>query len=571
MASKSKIKGYLILLVILAGLSISSVVVALVGFDIGWNYAQKRLKFDVKVPKLIDDYKPLANHTFVVLIDGLRYDIAMKVVQEGKGILANIYNDGFWVENARTILPSLSPAVRDSLITATSPIIHGYTGYGVEKTELPLEIDFNVFKIAKDYGYTTAVVTDPLVYGVFHQWIDVVVDNRWVDDEVTHKDLKDYVEKNQIPNLAFVCYVETDEAGHAYGVGDEYYEVAKNASIYIKEDYELLANKTNNDLIFIVFSDHGHIDKGGHGGSEPEVLHIVLGFYGKNVKSERFSERVMVYQIGATVSFIMGIPLPKYTLLPPIYEAFNASDRRIAGYAIHFAHLKINQIIGISEAYGSLTEVKDKVNSLNSTLTEAYDAYKSGDYSKAFSKAKEVYDAAIPIFDSLLDKVVSGIVLQRVAISVFIIIVLSVFITIIGRRYHMLYDFALGPILYGLSFVIFVILLYSSGEWISMSFDLTISYFIEGIIATFIASLALLYLSHKNIIRKYNPLVTVATSVASGFLLEILILFIYGILADAPLILNNAYFAAYIAIVAAMGSIGYYLSLILNEFMFRER
>jgi len=564
-----KIKGYIILLVILIGLSLSSVIVALVGFDIGWNNAQKRLKFDVEVPRLIDEYKPLTNHTFIVLIDGLRYDVATQIVKEGEGILADIYNNGFWAENASTILPSLSPAVRDSLMTATVPAIHGYTGYGVEDRELPLEIDFNIFKIAKDHGYTTAVVTDPLVYGVFHQWIDVAVDSEWVDDEVTHKDLKDYVEKNQIPNLAFVCYVETDEAGHAYGVGEEYYEVAKNASIYIKEDYKLLTNKTNNDVLFIVFSDHGHIDKGGHGGSEPEVMHIVIGFYGKNVRSSRFSERIMVYQIGATVSFVMGIPLPKYTLLPPIFEAFNVSEQRIAGYAIHFAHLKINQIRGISEAYGYLNEVKDDINSLNSTLTEAYSAYDDGDYPKAFNKAKEVYEVAIPLFNSLLEKAISGIILQRIAISVFIIIVLSVFITVVGRKYGILYDFVLGTILYGISFAIFIALLYALGDRISMSFSLTILYFIEGIIASFIASLMLLYLSNKNIIRRYNPLITVITAVSSGFLLEVLILFTYGVLAGAPLLLNDAYFAVYIAIVAAMGPIGYYLSLILNEFIFK--
>ena len=79
----------------------------------------------------------------------------------------------------------------------------------------------------------------------------------------------------------------------------------------------------------------------------------------------------------------------------------------------------------------------------------------------------------------------------------------------------------------------------------------------------------LLYLSNKNIIRRYNPLITVITAVSSGFLLEVLILFTYGVLAGAPLLLNDAYFAVYIAIVAAMGPIGYYLSLILNEFIFK--
>ena len=561
-SKKEVISIAIILLISLSGLALTLFTLNV------WDVTQKGILFNVDVPKLPAEYKPIANHTVVVLIDGLRYDTALRIAKEGKGILSTIYNEGAWFEKVETVFPSISPVVRASALTATLPEIHGYTGYGVENYNLSLNLDFNVFKLAGERGYTTAIIADPLAGGEFWKWVDEVIENKWLLDEEVHNLFINLIEKGDLPNLIYVCYVDTDTAGHKYGgISSEYYNTALNASIFIEEDFEKFYNATNGDAIFIVFSDHGHTDKGGHGGTEREVMHSFLGFIGKNVIKAHIYEEIKIYQIGATVSFILGIPLPKYSILPPIFDAFNTSAERVAGYKIHFAHLKINQIRGLAEEIGRLSDVEGRISELNSTLSEAYKAYGDGNYTLAESLADGIIQEAVIIFNKLLSSAIFNKILIKVGIVALLIGLTSILLAVIGKRYNILYSIAGGSALYLISLILFIILFLAVGESFSMSGRPIFSSLIIGIISGLIAYLFILYLSKSGRISEIKPHVAIPIATLAGFLVQLSLFIISGIISIEPLEIQYAFTGIVLEIVSVGIIIGYGISLILaNKF-----
>jgi hypothetical protein len=74
--------------------------------------------------------------------------------------------------------------------------------------------------------------------------------------------------------------------------------------------------------VVIVTSDHGHIDTGGHGGDEPEVMKTPLVIAGQNVRhtSDIVAQQV---DIAPTICGLLGIPVPSMNQGNFLAEAFD--------------------------------------------------------------------------------------------------------------------------------------------------------------------------------------------------------------------------------------------------------
>ena len=103
-----------------------------------------------------------------------------------------------------------------------------------------------------------------------------------------------------------------DAAGHAHGgASPRYREAAESA------DRALARALARVDLAHdavIVTADHGHTDRGGHGGLEPEVVHVPFVAAGAGIAPGTTPVDAHLIDIAPTVAALLGVPAPGHGL-----------------------------------------------------------------------------------------------------------------------------------------------------------------------------------------------------------------------------------------------------------------
>ena len=103
-----------------------------------------------------------------------------------------------------------------------------------------------------------------------------------------------------------------DSAGHAHGGASPDYRTAAEIA-----DHALARALGRVDLsqdTIIVTADHGHTNRGGHGGVEPEVLTVPLVLAGAGIKPGATADDAHLIDIAPTVATLLGIPAPGHGL-----------------------------------------------------------------------------------------------------------------------------------------------------------------------------------------------------------------------------------------------------------------
>ncbi|TDE09913.1 alkaline phosphatase family protein [Jiangella asiatica] len=80
------------------------------------------------------------------------------------------------------------------------------------------------------------------------------------------------------PGLGYVYFLDCDHTAHHFGaLSDEYLRAIHEVDAAIGTILEAVRARPgydDEDWLFLAVTDHGHVDAGGHGGSEPEVRQI---------------------------------------------------------------------------------------------------------------------------------------------------------------------------------------------------------------------------------------------------------------------------------------------------------
>jgi len=451
-----------IALVILLGLNFA---VARVTND-EWFYRPKPVEFSVERPQLVESFEPLVDNVVLAVVDGARYDIAMQIVRERQGLFYEGYSNGAWFENSKTVIPSLSWPSRASVITATKPTFHGIVANEMEQLQIS-----NMLQIGQEKDLNQTLIAEDSMYDAAADWVPGIAPYWKSGDKGLHGLLTHFIEDNSshFPDLLFYTYVETDDVGHKTGVSSTYYESVRNASIYLEEDYEEMLSQGLDDTIFIVFSDHGHTDIGGHGCSEPEVMHNIFFMYGNSVNKGRYNQSVGIQQIGATASYILGIELPLYTDLPPIFDAIEAPESRKAAYMLYYADLKTRQVDGFAASIGQSGKFQKDIAELNDALQDAYDMYDKENYSQAYVLSQQVGTKAYSMFEELENTMIEKAIVVRSLWIALLAIATTTMVVLVARRYKILKQAAAGLGALLIYYTIYLGLSYASGFGLSMS------------------------------------------------------------------------------------------------------
>jgi arylsulfatase A-like enzyme len=191
---------------------------------------------------------------------------------------------------------------------------------------------------AQAEGLTTAMVQEAGGPKLFEQCLDSPIfpeipkdDRRTADDIILEESLAALQEE---PNLLWIHFSGSDWSGHHYGgASEEYRQFAREIDTRIAKIAEAM---DLDSAVLIVNSDHGHIDTGGHGGWEEEVVSAPLVIAGEGIKPGSYGE-VEQANIAPTVAALLGSPIPTHNQGQPMYDLLDMPLQASAERAVDVA------------------------------------------------------------------------------------------------------------------------------------------------------------------------------------------------------------------------------------------
>jgi len=110
-----------------------------------------------------------------------------------------------------------------------------------------------------------------------------------------------------------------DVAGHGFGgASEQYREAARFADVTLDL---LLGDLDLEATTLMVTADHGHTDRGGHGGLEPVVVEVPLILVGGGIDRTASIDGVMLQDVAPTAARLLGVGAPGHALGRTLTEA----------------------------------------------------------------------------------------------------------------------------------------------------------------------------------------------------------------------------------------------------------
>lgn len=248
-------------------------------------------------PPLLGPAPPrLARRVVLVLVDGLRLDSSY-----GRPFLDRLRAAGIDA-SARSHFPTISLPNYVSVVTGMEPRWSGVRTNGFAR---PVRLD-SVMARARAAGLRVAYVAHrsgelPLM---FPEALDEGGLAPWPGG--TERALANALGRGD--ELILWWIEDVDEAGHRFGAATPEYRTAAR-----RVDQRLEALLASLDLerdAIVVVADHGHVDQGGHGGMEEEVVNVPLVLAGAGVRPGATLLDARLIDVAPTVAALLGLPAP---------------------------------------------------------------------------------------------------------------------------------------------------------------------------------------------------------------------------------------------------------------------
>ncbi len=260
----------------------------------------------------------LAQRVVLVVIDGLRLDAFQQMS------LVERYRPSASLWRAYVGEPSLSYPGWTTILSGAPPEISGVTTNWYEGT---VRVD-HLFAAAKRSGRATAAAGHPgwamLFAGSLDEFVSVP-DPAYTDLSAIHDTSVAVTAAGtrflQGPAaLVLLHYPAPDLMAHGSGATSQPYR--DSVRLIDGELTRLLQGVDLTSTAVVITADHGHIDRGGHGGREAVVTTVPLMFLGAGVEPGEGLEARQA-DIAPTVAAILGLPLPAHSIGRPLIEALH--------------------------------------------------------------------------------------------------------------------------------------------------------------------------------------------------------------------------------------------------------
>lgn len=270
---------------------------------------------------------PSGKRVCLIIIDGLRYD-TVKKMSFLNGITETQY--GFKFKSICS-LPSLSRPGYERILTGSDTEINGINSNNMHIPSLTPGLPM----LCKRRGLKTSVCGYYWIFELFPFQSDNSYCYYIRDGKTFEK--SHMILKKTVPDFIIVHPMSLDNAGHAFGgLSMEYADEAVKIDKEVEKLWELSRKM---GYIFIVTSDHGHLDSGGHGGGSKAEIETPLIFIAENIGSLNLNtSKLEVHQrdIAPTICSVLGIPKTVYMTGNSLIEDKNMQDMRtkFSGYMV---------------------------------------------------------------------------------------------------------------------------------------------------------------------------------------------------------------------------------------------
>ena len=304
---------------------------AVVLFAVSWLV--HRLLFNWKpqeIPTFADPAdlpaKPLAKRVVVVVIDGCRKE---RLYEADAPFLHGLMRNGTVYEAMETTYPARTVSCFSSMYTGTYPREHGMKSNMVWKLGVQVESIFDVLKQHGKKGVLFGCAHLIDAFGDHVESFSAVCKNDIVDHKIMAQ-AKTIYEREQ-PDLFVVQMIAVDQTGHSRGVlYPEYLEKIKEADALIADFHGWLTERGwMEDTAFVVMADHGQGNGiGGHGHLDVGERWVPFFLNGPMIRQgQHIEEPRSIVSLAATISALLGVPLPDHARGPVLKEAFAASEK----------------------------------------------------------------------------------------------------------------------------------------------------------------------------------------------------------------------------------------------------
>jgi hypothetical protein len=232
----------------------------------------------------------LARRVVLVIVDGLRHDVA-----RGMTTMTAIGNAGL-TTTARAPFPTLSMPNYVTLMTGVAPRYSGFRTNDLRGDTATVRLD-SVFARARAAGLRVGYASDretamPDLFG------NVIDDAAEAADRLANA------------QLAVIVMMDVDRAGHDHGgASDGYRDAASRLDVELGTIYRAL--DPNRDTI-LVTADHGHSDRGGHGGDAPAMTRVPFVMAGAGVRRGAKLGEIELVDIAPTIAALLGVQAPRH-------------------------------------------------------------------------------------------------------------------------------------------------------------------------------------------------------------------------------------------------------------------
>lgn len=294
--------------------------------------------------------EPLTSQVIVIVADGLRLDASRQMKN------LNALREKGADRIVRVGQPSLSLPGWTVIGTGAWQEQHGQTtNFNGRLTRMD-----SIFLAAKRKGLTTGLAGDSGWKTLYEGHVDMLLGEpepedphrnpdgvRRQDDAIEADALKLLKEKN--PNLLLIHFTAPDDAYHGFGVfSPEGQRAAQDVDARLGRLMQAL--DLNQATIFFT-ADHGHIDRGGHGGQEEVVLNVALVAAGKGIKPGKY-ERATQADIAPTAAVLLGTSFPTDNQGDPLFDMLDMIIPAKAHRAVDWAQEIVDRYTNIAKVIG---------------------------------------------------------------------------------------------------------------------------------------------------------------------------------------------------------------------------
>jgi hypothetical protein len=264
----------------------------------------------------------LSRRVVLVMIDGLRLDASY-----GRPFLDSLRARGVDARAAASF-PSFSHPGYVAIVTGVPPRDSGVRN-NVYPWAVPLD---NLMRRARAAGLEVAYLSpdDGGLPRMFPHDFDAGAIAPWTGgfEQAVRGTLAGNAQ------LVMLWIVTVDDAGHRFGAATpEYRDAARRVDATLGE---VLGQGSPLDLTqdtIVVIADHGHVDRGGHGGLEPEVLDVPFIMAGAGVRPGVTLTGARLIDVAPTIAALLAIPPPADALGHALTEALAVDGPTAAALA----------------------------------------------------------------------------------------------------------------------------------------------------------------------------------------------------------------------------------------------